>query len=520
MKVIAPTSVRKYHDRPDNLKAVGAELGVHAILEGSVQRAGGRVHVAVQLIEATSERELWADTYDRSLDDVFTVQSEIAPAVANALHAILTPQESVALKRAPTENQKAYDLFLRGEHYLRVARENQSVADARKASGLYRQAINEDARFALAYARLSFAESYMEILDFLPSAVPPEQPRIDAEKALMLQPNLMEADLALAYYNFWGTRDYSTALEHLARAQARAPRDAEVLDALAQVYRHQLRFDDAVNAYLRGAEYDPGNSKLLFDLATTWWWAGHIDKVAPTLQRALMLDPNNENAVGMLADYLLVVRGDVEGAQRLLRGAGLQVQLSANYVLTHESTKGDSRARALPDDSGQVSGGLGETKSELLGLCLHSAGQDQRARPLLEAARARRMTALADKTLTPDHVPGTLFALAGLEAALGNRDAAVELAERGAQSDFCVREPIEGQYYRGELLEIYAQTGRNDKAIALLSEFLKAKSSLFSGITPVTLRFSSILDPLRGDPRFQALLKKYPIGSDAKVVRQ
>ena len=120
LKVISPTSTEKYRGRPLNLKTVAADLGVRAVLKGSVQRTGDKVRVAVQLIEARSDRGLWAASYDRSLADVFAVQSEIAGQVARTLHASLTPQESVALKSVPTRNQKAYDLFLRAEHFLRI----------------------------------------------------------------------------------------------------------------------------------------------------------------------------------------------------------------------------------------------------------------------------------------------------------------------------------------------------------------------------------------------------------------
>ena len=132
--MIAPTSTEKYRGRPLNLKTVAADLGVRAVLKGSVQRTGDKVRVAVQLIEARSDRGLWAASYDRSLADVFAVQSEIASAVANALHASLTPQESLAVKSVPTRNQKAYDLFLRAEHFLRIA-QGEPLERRRSAGG-------------------------------------------------------------------------------------------------------------------------------------------------------------------------------------------------------------------------------------------------------------------------------------------------------------------------------------------------------------------------------------------------
>ena len=349
LKVIAPTSTEKYRGRPADLKTVAADLGVRAVLKGSVQRTGDKVRVAVQLIEARSDRGLWAASYDRSLADVFAVQSEIASAVANALHARLTPQESLAVKSVPTRNQKAYDLFLRAEHSLRIARENTSSGDPREAIELYRQAVAEDTSFALAYARLSFAES---LLRWLGDATTDKE-RINAEKALALQPDLMEAHLALAYCDYWGSSDYPSALEHLDRAQALAPQSAEVLVALGAVYRRQLRFDEAIAVYERAAQYDPGNSMLFFDLATTCLWAGRNDNIQPPLERALALNPGIESAAEMLGQFLFQQRGDVEGARRVLSGRGpsAQISLADTYWLIRDYEKAIRLIEELPADS-------------------------------------------------------------------------------------------------------------------------------------------------------------------------
>ena len=198
------------------------------------------------------------------------------------------------------------------------------AGDPREAIELYRQAVAEDTSFALAYARLSFAES---LLRWLGSATT-DQERINAERALALQPDLMEAHLALAYCDYWGSSDYPSALEHLDRAQALAPQSAEVLLALGAVYRRQLRFDEAIAVYERAAQYDPGNSKVFFDLATTCLWAGRNDNVQPLLERALALNPGSEAAAELLGLFLFQQRGDVEGARRVLSGRGPSAQIS------------------------------------------------------------------------------------------------------------------------------------------------------------------------------------------------
>ena len=332
-----------------------------------MQRASGKVRVVVQLIEAKSDQHLWAETYDRPLDDVFAVQSEIAGQIAGALHASLTPQESAALKTVPTDNQKAYDLFLRAEHILRSGVENFTTEGGLEAIGLYRQALAEDNRFALAYARLSFAESYFIWIGGASRDVSLEEARSKAEKALALQPDLVQAHLALAYCDYYGRFDYAKALEHLARARALAPKNTDVLVALGSVYRRQLRFDDAIAAFESATQYDPANSLLFFVLAGTYQWAGYNDKAQPTYEHALALDPNNRAAAGFLSRFLIEQRGDVEGARKILRGGSpaLQRLLSYTYELTRDYEKAIEIIEDLPADSSAFPS---ESKDALLGL--------------------------------------------------------------------------------------------------------------------------------------------------------
>ena len=511
LKVISRTSTEKYRGRPGNLKTVADELGVAALLEGSVQKSGDKVRVIVQLIEARSDRHLWAETYDRSLDDVFAVQSEIAGQVASALQAKLTPQESVALKSVPTRSRKAYDLFLRAEHFTRIARQNFSPTTLPEALELYRQAVADDPRFALAYARLSFAESLQHWIGAAPPGGPPNQAQSNAEKAVALQPDLIEAHLALAYCDYWGRLDFASASEHLARAQELAPQNAEVLSVLAAIYRRELRLDDAIAMFERAAEYDPGNSQLFNDLASTYAWAHREDKVQPTFERALALDPENENAARLLAQYLIARRGDVEGARSLLRARGphLQTELARTYWLTRDYDEAIRLVEELPADS-RAFGQTRYTKDELLGLYLHSAGQNERARPLLEEGRRRLRAVLEDPTRDTRRVLFHAIRLARVELALGDPDTAVQVAERGARSDAVTRDAIQGPGYRRDLAKVYALTGRHDEAIALISELLKSNSAIV-GTTSIMLRLDPDWDPIREDPRFQALLRTRPM---------
>ena len=227
LKLISRTSTEQYASHPPNLKVVAEQLGVATLLEGSVQKADGKVRINLQLIDAHSDSHLWAQNYDRDLKDVFAVQSDVAEKVADALKAQLLPAESARIATVPTQNQEAYDRFLRAE-YL-VNRYNSGAgkdwADTvPKAEALYKSAIAADPDFALAYARFSYlkASTWWFGIDSSPQSVVDAQ--ADAKRALELQPDLPEAHLAQGYISYWGHRDYAAALAEFAIARAPSQR--------------------------------------------------------------------------------------------------------------------------------------------------------------------------------------------------------------------------------------------------------------------------------------------------------
>jgi serine/threonine-protein kinase len=458
------------------------------------------------LIEAASDHHLWAETYNRAVDQILAVRSEITEKVASALHANLSPEEMLALKRVPTQNEKAYDLFLRAEHLARVASHTPSSGTLPEAFELYRQAIAEDPQFALAYARRSSVGGLLRSNPGAASAVAPEQPQIDAEKALALQPDLPEAQLALAYCAL-DRFDYPNALEHLARAQALAPQSAEVYATLGATYARQMRFEEAFPMYERATHYDPGNARMFIDLGRQYWWAGRIDQVEAPLKRAIALDPTADLAAWKLAEFLIAERGDVEGARRYLRND--KPSLAYSYMLTREYETALRLFGELPADFVWVAFN-GLTKDEMLGLFLHAAGHVERARPLLEAARNRWVTVLEDPTIEGRALVRNLVTLASIENALGNPAAALQLVKRAEQSDHFTRNLRDRQSWLGQFAEVYAQGGDHGRALEIISEVLKTRPG-FTPITPAMLRLDPIWDPLRGDPRFHALLEQYPL---------
>src|SRR3989440_4341836 len=246
LEVISRTSTQQYQSKPGNLAEIAKQLGVANILEGSVQKAADRVRVNVQLIRAASDSHLWADTYDRKLVDIFGVESEVAKAIADALQAKLTGGEQQALAAKPTNNSEAYDAYLRG---LALEARASSPTDSEKVVGFYERSVQLDPTFALAWARLSRANSqvYFGGLDSTPA-------RRDAtERALhtaqKLQPNSPETLLAQAYYQYWVQRDYELAKATFGRVRELLPGSSDVPGALALITRRQGRWDESV-AYL------------------------------------------------------------------------------------------------------------------------------------------------------------------------------------------------------------------------------------------------------------------------------
>src|SRR6266480_4426060 len=226
LKVISRSSTAKYKSKPEDLKTAARELGVGTVLEGSVQKAGDRVRVNVQLIDARIDTHLWAKSYDRDLKDIFAVESEVAQEIADTLRAKLSPSQSDALATAPTRDTQAYDLFLKGEYEERQAERALNAELFDRAQSFYRQALARDRNFALAYARLAYTELLRHwFISNLTSAQLAEI-RSNIDHALAIAPASPDAHLALAVFYYWGYRDYDPALRELDRTLELQPNNA------------------------------------------------------------------------------------------------------------------------------------------------------------------------------------------------------------------------------------------------------------------------------------------------------
>jgi TolB-like protein len=261
LKVISRTSTQHYKSAPENLSEIAKELGVAHILEGSVQKSGDSVRVNVQLIKAANDTHLWADTFDRKLTDIFSVESEVAKAIADQLRAKLTGQEEQVITAKPTDNPQAYDAYLRG---LAYKLKPSNTANSLAAQKYLREAVRLDPKFALAWALLSYVEARGYLTANLqPTVALREEARQAADTALTLQPNLGEAILAKGYYHYACLKDYDTAVRYFEQARPLLPNSSQIPESLAYVTRRRGQGDQSESYFNEAERLDPRNVQLL-----------------------------------------------------------------------------------------------------------------------------------------------------------------------------------------------------------------------------------------------------------------
>ncbi len=289
---LARFDVMHYKSAPENLPEIARQLGVAHILEGSVQKSGNGVRVNVQLIRAANDSHLWADTFDRKLTDIFSVESEVAKAIADQLRAKLTGQEEQVIAAKPTENPEAYDAYLRGLAYsLKTQRTPASSLGAQK---YLREAVRLDPKFALSWALLSSVDALGYITATLsPTVALREEARQAAETALTLEPNLGEALMAQGYYHYACLKDYETAVRYFEQARQFLPNSSWISKSLALIARRRGQWDRS-EAYFNEAErLDPRNVSLLYDHAFSYIFLRRFPEALRKLDHVLDITPDD-----------------------------------------------------------------------------------------------------------------------------------------------------------------------------------------------------------------------------------
>ncbi|MGA9853062.1 MAG: tetratricopeptide repeat protein [Gammaproteobacteria bacterium] len=510
LKVISRTSTLNYGSHPENLTTVGEQLGVATLLEGSVQKAGNQVLINVQLIDARTDSHIWAQSYTRTLENVFGVEGDVAGQIAMALQAKLSPAETASLAAVPTQNRAAYDLFLRAEYQTNKGQINYDTASWKAAIPLYRQAVGQDPNFALAWARLSYNES--ELAWFggggLDVKQLNQQARADAERALQLQPNLAAAHLAVGYSDYWGRGDYDAALQAFAAALALKPNDADTLAAQAFVERRQGRFDDAITSLRQALALDPRNSALAFELGLTYMKVSRYADAETSFQHALALDPDNRNAKSNYANAILFSTGDIPRALAAAQGDDPALKLVRVALLTAQRKYREALTLldSIPDTPDNFATNGGSKAEQMADLYYWDIGDKGRARTLYQQALPKLRAQL--EVQQGINLAFVWQSIADTELGLGHTAEALDaVAKSQAISD------RSGDHTYGPVIMLnnagnYANARRPDLAVPLLARAL-ASPGIGDSYSPVMLWLDPLWNSIRRDPSFQALLKKY-----------
>jgi TolB-like protein/class 3 adenylate cyclase/Flp pilus assembly protein TadD len=509
LKVISRTSVMQYKNGISrNLREIGEQLGVAHVLEGSVQRAGGKVRVNAQLIDARTDAHLWAQTYDRDLADVFAIQSEIAKTIADQLQAKLSPSEKAAIEKPPTADLVAYDLYVRANALREAISFNatRTQGNLLQATHLLEQAIARDPTFFLAYCRLAEAHDliYFVGTDHAPARLALANAAI--QTALRLRPNSGEAHLALAEHLYRGYRDHEHALAELTLARRALPNEPLVFELTGFITRRQGRWEESTTDLKRALELDPRNLFFLQQLSFTYELQRRYRDLAAVLDQALKLVPSDQDTRVARALIDLAERADPRPAHATIEAIVAEDPDAARTIaerwfyvaMCERDNLSVSRALALIPPEGISEGSTWLPRAYFEAVAARARGDATVAVGAFTAARSE-----VEKTMRgqPDYAQG-LTVLGLIDAGLGRKDDAIREGRRAVELVPVSKDVIDGADLILNLAVIYAWTGEKDLALKQLAEAAQLPSTLNYG----WLRLHPDWDPLRGDPRFEKIV--------------
>ena len=510
LAVISRTSAEQYAKTRKTVKEIGRELGVEFVLEGSVRWDGAgsrtsRIRVTPQLIRVADDTHLWSDRFDRQLEDVFEVQSEIAGQVVQQMGVALFGGAEKTLNACPTENLEAYQLYLQGKELLRLSWGDEEVV--RRALALYEQAIGLDPGFAQGWADLSLVHSrmYHERLDFTEERL--AQARAAADRALKLAPHLRAGHVALGYYYYWGRRDYDRALAELGSREGESENDAEVLEAIGYIRRRQGKFDEGLESLNKALHLDPRNPRTAFEMSHTLTMLRRYREAGQTMDRVLAMAPKMTLGYVFKGMILFATNGDTREVRALMSRAPVSKIFPFGGLMKFR--------RVGP----QASGGSGTAGRDPGGGFFHhrrlrSQGIDGlRGSPSLgrggkSAIGVRSGSGVAGEE-DRGRFSGSAVSIVPRDDVreMGRKDDAIREAILATDLVPTSRDAVEGPTHEETLAAVYATVGEQDAALEVIERIFSRPGRLSPGL----LRVDPIWDPLRKNPRFQALLEKYPV---------
>jgi TolB-like protein/Tfp pilus assembly protein PilF len=510
LKVISRTSVMQYRGQPTNVREIRKTLGVSNILEGSVRRSANKVRVNVQLIDATTDKHIWASDYDRDLGDIFSIQSDVSQKIAKALQAKLSPKEKSRMQRKPTENGEAYLAFVLAHNLANAFADFEKL---KQGEQLFERAIELDPNFALAIARYSQLESWI-VHTFDPTPARREKARTLAERALQLQPDLPEAHLARGISYYYGDNDYDAALKEFEIAQRGLPNESEIYLYIGSIQRRRGKWDESTASMEKAVNLNPKDVWPLQDLTFNYQMLRDYEKANKTIDRALALNPTGFELLGPLevkSNLAIAQKGDFSVAERAfdavksvpmtkeqkLKATGSRIDV---FLLERKYQEALQMAESISDDDLVSYVPNMWSKYFYIGFARRGLHDEDGARAAFLKAKA----AAEEQVKRNPDAEDSHIQLAKTLAFLGERDAALAEAQRASELRPESKDAFGGPEVMESVAQVYAILDEKDRAIEILDGLLK----LPSAVTVQGLKINPIWDLLRKDPRFQKLCEE------------
>ena len=499
--VISRTSVLEYRDTAKNLKQIGEELGVANIMEGAVQRAGNRVRINVQLIDAGTDEHLWAEVYDRELttENLFDIQSEIAKSIAGALKATLTDSEIANVSDVPTENVAAYELYLQGKRFTL----GETEIGYGTAVDLYREALKLDPDFKLAW--LGLANAYINnYWSYGGDPKDRDKARNAIDMAKAIDPDFPELYMAEGSYYYWGLLDYETALSYLDKAIALMPSNAEAYMWKGWASRRAGKWDQAVNSMLKSVKLNPRVAFNMVETGQTLGYLGRYDEGLSLIEEAYKMQPDSYWSKSYLADIVLKLNGDTDRASTLMVGAQHTNDIAFLFPYWNIQMLMGNFDSALEIAQKWSVGWETDVKSinlreSLIAITMKALGRDaeafDNAHKVIARLEQKKQQGLDDFRVTAAEIEAY--------AILGDTQKVSELVEKVMSSK--PADAVEDFNIRYRIAKNFAYAGMPDESITTLD-------ALLSGISAVSVPWLE-LDPafnnIRNNPKFIAMLERH-----------
>ena len=513
MHVISRTSVMGFAGTKRKIPDIARELGVATIMEGAVQRAGNRVRINVQLIDAASDSHLWAEIYDRELttENIFDIQSEITRAIAAALNSVLSADDEAALDAFPTQSLAAYDAYIRARGLLRpLFLNSEGVGDAIKA---FDEAIASDPGFAAAYAGKAEAQLSMFWRLEPGNNTWLERARASIDRAQTLAPEGVETLIALGYYHYWGFLDYDRADAAIDRALIKAPNDANAWALKGYVARRAGRFDESINALVKAYSLDPLSGDIQWQLAQSFVKFGRFEEAQAIVGEARAVDPASERV--FTADATVMIgMGEFERAWTMINETTPGSNWRSYYffriivaTLTRDPEKIRFALESFPEKH-RIIPSYPETYAMIKATALSVLGLDEEVQALLSEIRVRINASDnpypaswgANSPYFPVDLPGLMGDLAGVRAAVADFEAnAAPDAFADLDRHYAIARAFEG-------------AGDRDAAF----EYLDKVSDVVGPSQYLSVKFEPAFDGMREDPRYLAMKVDYEAWAAAR----